>query len=343
MRAATSARDVVGLYGDPTVAWSILLRARPSEQVTVSAVADRLAACVRAHPRLGAAPEVEAAAADEVAERFACAPYADGQPLIRVALGDELLIAAHHGAVDGLGLLALLGIALDVPVTSNASGVGTRRPDESFAWSAVRRLGEAVFTPPTRIRPSTRQQSTVDVLLCKDIPRVRAGTAALTVAASRATEAWNRERGASAGRVVAAVGASRRDGSDLRPEHDSAFFRLALPAGADRAAVHTLLRDRPPEPDFPARRNPVMGLGIRALAPRLGSTFLMSNLGVVTAPVASLAFHPAASGRSGVAFGASTVGETTTVTVRARGRDFDRDGAASLLDLLTDALSTASR
>jgi hypothetical protein len=82
-----------------------------------------------------------------------------------------------------------------------------------------------------------------------------------------------------------------------------------------------------------------MSLGIRALAPRLGSTFLTSNLGVVTAaPVESLAFYPAASGRSGVAFGAATVGDTTTVTTRARRRDFDRDAAARLLSLLVDAL-----
>jgi hypothetical protein len=228
-------------------------------------------------------------------------------------------------------------------VTSNAAGVGRRRGGESFVRSAVRRLGEAVFSPPTRIEPSIRHESDAELLLHKDITRLPAGTSALTVAALRATKTWNREHGVPTSRVVAAVGASRRSGSDLRPEHDSAFFRLPLPADADQADVHTLLRGLPPEPDFPAKRNTVMGLGIRALAPRLGSTFLMSNLGVVTAPVRSLAFHPAASGRSGVAFGAATVGETTTVTVRARGRDFDAVSAMDLLDLLVSELPSAAR
>lgn len=342
MRAANHARDVVGLYGDPTVAWSILVRAKPTEVIAQSDIAERLAACVRRHPWLGTAPVVEPFS-EGVAERFACTPYAGGEPLVRVATGDELVIAAHHGAVDGLGLLALLGSALGVPVTSNAAGVGRRQGAESFVRSALRRLGEAVFTPPTRIEPSTRHESGAELLLHKDIPRVPAGTAALTVAALRATESWNREHGVPANRVVAAVGASRRAGDDLRPEHDSAFFRLPLPADADRADVHTLLRGQAPEPDFPATRNPVMDLGIRALAPRLGSTFLMSNLGVVTAPVRSLAFYPAASGRSGVAFGAVTVGETTTVTVRARGRDFDAGSAMNLLRLLISELPGATR
>ncbi|TDQ04475.1 hypothetical protein [Labedaea rhizosphaerae] len=342
MRAGDHARDVVGLYGDPTVAWSILIRARPTDPIAQSDISQRLAACVRRHPWLGIPPVVEPF--DQgIAERFACTPYADGESLVRVAAGDELVIAAHHGAVDGLGLLALLGAALDVPVTSNASGVGRRRGAESFARSALRRLGEAVFAPPTRIEPSARHESDAEVLLHKEIPRVPAGTAALTVAALRATESWNREHGVPANRVVAAVGASRRPGYELRPEHDSAFFRLPLPADADRAEVHTLLRGRAPEPDFPAKRNPVVGLGIRALAPRLGSTFLMSNLGVVSAPVRSLAFYPTASGRSGVAFGAVTTGDTTTVTVRARGRDFDAVSAMNLLELLVSELPDASR
>ena len=274
--------------------------------------------------------------------RFAATSYADGEPLVRVAVGDELLIAAHHGAVDGLGLLALLGIALDVPVRSNAGGVGERPPAESFARSAVRRFGEAVFQPPTRICPAAHDRTTAEVLLRRDIPRVQAGSAALTLGALRATQAWNRAHGVPANRVVAAVGASRRPGAQLRPEHDSAFFRLPLPPGADLPAVRTMLAARAPEPDFPARRNPVAGLAIRALAPRLGSTFLMSNLGVVDAPVASLAFHPAASGRSGVAFGATTVGATTTLTVRARGRDFAPGAAAALLDLLVSGLPDAT-
>ena len=156
-------------------------------------------------------------------------------------------------------------------------------------------------------------------------------------AAARATERWNHAHGARTARVVAALGASWRSGAAPEPVHDSAFFRLRLAPGADAAAV---LRDRPPEPDFPARSSRLARLGTLLLASRLGSTFLVSNLGVVSTgdTVRSLAFYPAASGRSGVAFGAATTGDTTTVTVRARRKDFDAAAAARLLDEFRDAV-----
>lgn len=116
--------------------------------------------------------------------------------------------------------------------------------------------------------------------------------------------------------------------------------RVLPAAAAPGADVTAVLAAQPPEPDFPARSSRLARLGTRLLASRLGSTFLVSNLGVVSTgdTVRSLAFYPAASGRSGVAFGAATTGDTTTVTVRARRKDFDAAAAARLLDEFRDAV-----
>ncbi|WP_290058202.1 hypothetical protein [Amycolatopsis solani] len=339
--ASDHAHRVVGLYGDPTVSWSILLEAELSAAAPEPGkLRARLAAAVQQYPHLGAVPEIELA--DDlpaVRDRFASEPYERTAPLIRVAVrADALLVAAHHGALDGLGLLALLGILLDVPVSSAATGIGPRGGGKPFVVSAVQRLAEAVFVPPGRIVPDRAAPSSGDVFAARHEPRLRLGAPGFVTAAARATERWNHSHGARTARVVAALGASRRSGAAPEPVHDSAFFRLRL--GSRAADVAALLRTRPPEPDFPARSSRFARLGTRLLAGRLGSTFLVSNLGLVSTvdTVRSLAFYPAASGRSGVAFGAATTGGTTTVTVRARRRDFDAPAAARLLAEFGDAV-----
>ncbi|MEV7037056.1 hypothetical protein [Amycolatopsis sp. NPDC051061] len=340
--ASDHAHRVVGLYGDPTVSWSILLEADLGAAAPEpEKLRARLAAAVQQYPHLGAVPEIELTTdLPATRDRFASAPYERTAPLLRVAVRAEeptLLVAAHHGALDGLGLLSLLGILLDVPVSSGAKGIGERGGGKPFALSAVQRLAEAVFAPPGRITPDRRAEAAGDVFAARHEPRLRLGAAGFVAAAARATESWNRAHGARTARVVAALGASWRSGAAPEPVHDSAFFRLRLRPGADVAAV---LGSQAPEPDFPARSSRLARLGTRLLASRLGSTFLVSNLGVVSAgdTVRSLAFYPAASGRSGVAFGAATTGGITTVTVRARRKDFDAAAAGRLLAEFRDAV-----
>lgn len=257
-----------------------------------------------------------------------------------------LLIAAHHGVVDGFGLLALLGSALDVPVASSARGIGDRPAARTFAASTAYRLAEAVFGPPSRAAasPPTRAATATpgrrdgDVVAVADLPATTAGTATLTAATASAVRTWNAS--GPTRRVVAAVGASRRPGTALAPDRRTAFFRLRIPPDADPETVRRLLRGTPPEPDFPESGATLVRPAIRLLSGRLGATFLVSNLGVVTAPgVGSIAFHPAASGRSGIAVGAVTCGDVTTVTVRARRASFDEAAAARLLDLVVAGLS----
>ncbi|MGW5718277.1 hypothetical protein ACWEVP_19070 [Amycolatopsis sp. NPDC003865] len=342
--ASDHAHRVVGLYGDPTVSWSILLEAELGTAAPEpEKLRARLAAAVQQYPHLGAVPEIERAAdLPATRDRFASAPYERAAPLLRIAVGEStLLVAAHHGALDGLGLLSLLGILLDVPVSSAARGIGERTGGKPFALSALQRLAEALFAPPGRITPDRVAPAAGDVFRARHEPRLRLGAAGFVAAAARATGRWNRAHGARTARVVAALGASWRPGAAPEPVHDSAFFRLRLRPGADVAAV---LAAQAPEPDFPARSSRLARLGTRLLASRLGSTFLVSNLGVVSAgdSVRSLAFYPAASGRSGVAFGAATTGEVTTVTVRARRRDFDEAAAGRLLEEFRAAVHEAS-
>ncbi|MEV6877231.1 hypothetical protein [Amycolatopsis sp. NPDC051128] len=343
--ASDHAHRVVGLYGDPTVSWSILLEAALGTAAPEpEKLRARLAAAIQQHPHLGVVPEIERTSAADLPslrERFASAPYERADPLVRVAVcaGEPaLLVAAHHGALDGLGLLALLGVLLDVPVSSGATGIGAREGGKPFLVSAVQRLAEALFAPPGRIVPDRAAPAAGDVFAARHEPRLRLGAAGFVAAAARATERWNRAHGARAARVVAALGASRRSGAAPEPVHDSAFFRLRL--GSGRKDVAAVLAAQPPEPDFPARSSRLARLGTRLLASRLGSTFLVSNLGVVSTgdTVRSLAFYPAASGRSGVAFGAATTGGTTTVTVRARRKDFDAAAVARLLGEFRDAV-----
>jgi len=381
--AVDAARAVVGWYGDPTVSWSVLLHATLHTPADPAAVEHRLAATVARYPHLGDPPAVSIAAGSAwraLLARFADEPYADGRPLVRVAAAaDEprLAIAAHHGATDGLGLLALLADALGVTVSSSVRGVGERRSASSFALTAARRLAEAVFRPPARISADGgNPAATGDVLLAAELPNgagsngagsndvgsncavpdralagepaaggpaVRFGTGALVAATARSVEAWNDRHGSRrrrGGRQVAGIGASRRGGDRLSPELDSAFLRVALPVRPGDAAVRRLVAARPPEPAYPHTRSAAPQAVTRALARRLGSTFLVSNLGRVHTggAVRSLAFHPTASGRSGVAIGAATAGTMTTITIRARRSDFDERAAGELLAAVVDEL-----
>jgi hypothetical protein len=279
---------------------------------------------------------------DEVRAEFASQAYDGCDPLVRVALAGSppaLLLAAHHGAVDGLGLLALLGAAVERPVRTSVVGMRDRAIARSFALAAARRVGEAVFAPPVRIRPVPGSPGP-EVLVAARLPRLPVGTAAATAAAAAVVRGWN---GTRRGRVVAAIGASRRDGDDLTPEHRAAYLRLRLPFGADRAQVRTMLDNQRLEPDFPPSRNLVVRLGSRALARRLGATFLVSNLGAVEvgAPLPALTFFPQPSGPSGVAIGVVSTAGATSVTVRARRRDFTDAAAAELLDRLVAAVRSA--
>jgi hypothetical protein len=301
----------------------------------------RLGAASELVPALGPPARtrrIERAELAEVRCAFADAPYADGGPAIRVAVANDvgaaLLLAGHHGALDGLGLVALLGAALAAPVTSSVRGIG---PDPAVPWrplAIAARLREAVFAPPARVVPARRDVASLgDRLVAAPAAGLAGGTATLAAAGMRAVRRWNQAHGRTTRRPVVAIGASRRGGAPPVLTHEAAWLRLA-PTADDDASVRIALERALPERVGGGPRLPrPLGAPARRAAEQLGSTLLVSNVGVLHGPdqLLSVAFFPKAYGRSAVALGGATVAGTSTVSLRVRARDFAEDEAQQLL------------
>jgi hypothetical protein len=346
------ARAAMTLSGHLDVSWSIVIEAKLAEPLAPTLAASRLNEALALAPGLGHMPELVSfgpGGMDSLRQAFADDPYPEGGPVIRVGVRPEpepaVLLAAHHGALDGLGLLALLGVALGARVASSARGLGDRGPARSFAGAAARRVTEALLFPPHRIasQPGAGRGLVAagDELAALPVPPFEGGTPALVGAAAQAVRRWNRDRSAPIDRLVMAVGASRRPGTAPTLEEGSAYLRLRLQS-TEQEDIRRALGKALPQPAAPA----LTGLGplapfARRLSGRLGSTMLVSNLGRLTGPAELLrvAFYPVAHGRSGVAFGAATVRGVGVLTIRARRRDFDREAARQLLTLAASELS----
>jgi hypothetical protein len=332
--AVRQARRVVGLYGDPDVTWSIVLRLLLTDAHSVEEMTRRLPALFDAHPHLGRPPTIERLD-PETLDRFANEEFGDDAPLVRVALDDagrEFVLAAHHGAVDGLGLVGLAGRVLGLDLGTSARGVTRTGAEPGFLAGSLRRLGEVVFRPPERFRGVERAEHG-DHLLRAEQPLRMQGTGALAWAGMQALRAWNE---APPRHPVIALGVSRRPGlPSPRPDRDTAYTRLRVRGIEDRAALTDLLSRTQPEPDFPVTDAHGLGaLMTRRLGSRLGASMLVSNLGLMSGPgVDSASFWPVASGPNGVGLGLVSAGGVTTLTVRVRRGWFTEEQAASLLDL----------
>jgi hypothetical protein len=155
-------------------------------------------------------------------------------------------------------------------------------------------------------------------------------------------EIWNRRHHAPARRLVIAIGAAATPGVSPSIGRQAAWFRIHL-ADSSLATVRDALAGATLEPEQPTaglRFASSMGIS-RMVAARTGSTLLVSHLGRLHPDVGlkRAAFFPSAHGRSGVAVGGITVGDTTTLSVRARRSEFDSDAARSLLELVRRSLS----
>lgn len=349
--AVLQARRVVGLYGDPDVTWSVVLGLRLHLPVTRAAVADRAQALAADHPHLGTAPRVESyPAEDEVAvlDRFANVPYGDHEPLLRVALsvdGRDLLLAAHHGAVDGLGILGAASRLVGEPLASSARGIPRAAEPTGFLRSSLRRLGEALFRPPTRI-VGDRSGGTAggDWLGSRSVEAGRPGSAALVRAAVDLVRRANagERRG---GRLVVSMGLSRRPGSPVpTPDRDTAYVRLPADAVTSTGDARALVAATAPEPAFPVTDGGGLGPRVaRLLSHRLGATVLVSNLGLVDNPaVDEIRFWPVPTGPAGVCLGLASTPSVTTLTLRARRGWFSAGAAERLLALAADCLGRAA-
>jgi hypothetical protein len=338
----------------PGISWSVVLEAVVPGQLEAREAQRRV---VDRWPRdgsVGPAPEVVEVPASgfrPAVEAIADLPYRDDEARSRLVLaaGPEtrVAVAGHHAVLDGLGLVAVLGAALGADLGTDVRGVERGPgPERSGTAYAAGRLAEALVRPPTRIRPAPdREPASGDHLLRATVAR-SVSTPDLVAAAAEAVRAWNGGTGKGGGRVVVAVGAAIGPGAAPRIGRQATWFRLPVPVGSTADVVRRLLVERGPEPS-PAegalRAARATGLASR-LERRTGSTLLVSNLGALTPPaaVADAAFYPAAHGRSGVAVGAVATGGVTTVTLRARRRDFSDPAAREFLGLVERSLAVRS-
>ncbi|MFZ2503452.1 MAG: hypothetical protein WAW88_12355, partial [Nocardioides sp.] len=190
---------------------------------------------------------------------------------------------------------------------------------QGFLRSGVRRVGEAVLSPPGRFPGSGETGSGREDLRVADFSAATLGSAAVGHAALSAFNAA-RDRG----RVVLLLGASRRPGDRLAPDRATGYLRLRPPRSASAPEIADLLRQTAPEPDFPETAAGGLGpLIVRLLRARLGATALISNLGVVSAAgLQRVAMFPAPSGPRAVALGLASTAELTTLTLRTQRSDF---------------------
>jgi len=323
-------------HGDTSITWGIALRGRirPADRPDREQVRARLRELAGRHPDLGLPDELTTGW--DLAQ-LASTPFPETGPAVRVALErDAVVVAAHHHAVDGLGLLAVFSELSGIEVVSSARGLG-ERPSRPFVRAAAGRVAEALLQPPAIVSP-TGDRKGLDVLAARELDEpVRTGR--LVAAATAAVRAWNTAQGARADRIAVAVGASLRPGAGARPEEASAYIRLRRAERLDADAVDAALRSQPAEPPAPGGGSGTLARVTGWFSRRLGSTLLVSHLGELDArQLDAVEFYPVSGGRSGVSLGAATVGGRTTLTLRARGGEQTREELDCLLGLVREAL-----
>lgn len=347
--AAADAFAVVGLYGDPTVPWSIALEAELAEPLDPELMHNRLRELVAANQNCGVQPgwrTVPDSQWQDALDELMNTPYRLDGPIVRGACdesGRRVVVGGHHGAVDGLGMLALLGATVGADLRSRARGVSATAPVRSFAGSVRERLAEVAFRPPRRLRPGGGDNSSVGDWIVSAPVTGRVDTTLMVTALAALVERWDRDFQARRPTVVA-IGASRREaGVPLAPDRDTTFLRITGASAVDPAVTRAVLTDAAPEPDFPASRGAGLApLATKVLSSRLGSTALVSSLGVVAGGeqiFRSLRLYPAPSGPSGVAVGAVNTGGVGTITLRARRRDFGPAQADRMLQEYLESLT----
>jgi hypothetical protein len=330
------------------------LAASLSEVVPIEDLADRIRSVFGLRPELGLVPVLEAfptsgsvpsalVAALDVAGN---SPYGPHDPLVRILSIEDpphLIFAAHHAILDGLGLLSLLGASVESKIETDVRGLPFDRPvRRRFLPTAVGRIAEAFISPPSTVSSVDGDAGAAgDWLLSRPLDGPPPSTPALAAAVVRAVRSWNRSRSEPADRIVLAIGASLRPGSDLLPERRSAYLRVKV-EGGDVSGLASAIRAAPIESDDSSPT--IHGLTqlfrpiVRLVSPRLGSTALVSSLGRVSAPsiLRDIHFLPVAHGRSALTVGMSGVGDRTVVTVRCPRRRF----AETAAQLFAEAIVT---
>jgi hypothetical protein len=322
--------------GDPSIAWRILLTATLAEPLTAEELADRQAALHRAQgwptppPVLAGDPDTVRRDIAEVRDR----------PLVAGLAAEQLLVSGFHAYVDGLGLLDVLASLAGDQVTSSARGVSDR---PAGGGSPIGRLREVALSPPAKVARTTATAAAGDAYAATTLPgRVR--TAELVHAAVGAVTDHNSEHGRPSRHVTVAVGAGRPSVPGERLANRSELIRLRDLEGRSLTEIQEALRSAPLDGagGSGATGGRMAALAQRALAPRLGSTLLVSHLGDVSTTAASdLAFYPVTAGGSGLSLGAVGHGGRTVLTLRARASAWDGPGLEELLNRIGTTLVRA--
>lgn len=336
-----------GWVADGSIGWRILLSAELDEPAGAAGLLARL---IRLHDLQGWGRPAPTMTDPDSGRLRQLLTVDRPDPVVVGTSGSTVVISAHHGAADGLGLLRILTELTGVTATSSAAGVGDRPDTGSALRTTARRLAEVAAHPPARVRPRSPRppraiagRRALDVMVEQTVPG-RWRTHDLVDAAARAIVAHEASAGRTAQRVAVAVGAGRAQAPDESIADRSVLLRLQDVERMSRSEIVERLRTAPVQtPPAGGALSPVTAVGLRVLSPRLGSTVLVSHLGEVTTDpaVRDLAFHPVTAGGSGLSLGAvglpgddldhSPAGSRTTLTLRARG---DRWRAADLSGLL---------
>jgi hypothetical protein len=348
--AGRRAREVVGLYGDPDTTWGICLEVGLAAPLVLAEVSSRRDDLLAAYPHLGPAEEIQVAAPgawNEARALVAAESFAEDGPQVRLLLdadGRRLLVTAHHGVCDGLGLVAIAQAVSGVPMSSLARGIGDRAAPRSFLASSAARLSEALLRPPPRFGAHRTERAAGETLVITTMPRSRVGTVDLCLAIGAVFADWNRDADGRLGHPLFVSGASRRPAGALAPDRQTAYLRFAFDLDWNRDQAASAFAALSPEPEFPETSAGGIGPRItRLLRNRLGATAQLSNLGVVEGPgLVHAAMFPALSGPRGMAVGLVSTSATTTLSLRTRGSEFAAADTAELLDRIAAALPGSS-
>jgi len=321
---------------DPSIAWRILLIAELDHRLDPVTAREALA-------RLYAEQRWEGVGTVETDDDPGLLRARLGElrgPVVACGLaGSSLIVSAHHSAADGLGLLALLAALTGSPASSAARGVGQRADASGFVGAITRRLVEVVAVPPARVAAEGGDPSAAHDVYAQTTIGATPATADLVYASARGISAHNAAADRRTRHVAVAIGVARPDdGTGIADR--SALLRLRNVERLDRDDIADLLRTAPTQhPVQDGSGGALLRLGLRVLGPRLGSTLLVSHLGAVSAPGArDLAFYPVTAGGTGLSLGASTLRNQTTITLRARGQSWSRDGLERLLETIAREL-----
>jgi hypothetical protein len=345
---STPARAILN-HPDRRTSWVVALGAtlEPGALVNADILAGRLKRVIDALPVVGArldgqrwksggAPEPVAVGRERPDARLLAPFRLDRDPPTRILLspgGEHLWLSAHHAALDGLGLAAVLAGLLGADPTPLSAGPHDHRDARRPAHLRETLLRLACPADPL-VRSSTIPQH--DSIAVSSATPTGHFTAQLVAACVAAAAARNDALGHPLRRVGISVGIGGPSGDG----NTATYRRLDLSPHDDVVSEVMQAIERVAEPrellSAPRR--------IRLIAPaisRLSDSLLVSNLGCISAPGAErVEFFPVARGRSAVAFGAVGV-RRGQCTVSINARHLSAEDAARLLDDVVTRLAPA--